>query len=102
MSQIAYWGLVLLALLQFLVCLPMSGIWGLIFRFPIAVLGWSACWFVIAKLHNLVADEIWQHRNYTWEQGKEIWDGLSTFVAVLWQGPSSSFFENMTTCQCRS
>ena len=97
MSQIAYWGLVLLALLQFVVCLPMSGIWGLIFRFPIAVLGWSACWFVITKLHNLVADEIWQHRNYTWEQGKEIWGGLSTFGAVLWQGASPTFFENMTT-----
>jgi hypothetical protein len=97
MSQIAYWSLALLALLQFFVCLPMSGIWGWIFRFPIAVVGWSACWFVIAKLHNLVADDIWQHSNYTWEQGKEIWDGLSTFVAVLWQAASHSFFENITT-----
>ena len=60
MSQIAYWGLALLALLQFFVCLPMSGIWGWLFRFPITVVGWSVCWFVIAKLHNLVADDIWQ------------------------------------------
>ena len=97
MSQIAYWGLAILALLQFFVCLSMSGIWGWIFRFPIAVVGWSACWFVIAKLHNLVADDIWQHSNYTWEQGKENWDGLSTFVAVLWQAASHSFFENITT-----
>ena len=97
MSQIAYWGLAILALLQFFVCLSMSGIWGWIFRFPIAVVGWSACWFVIAKLHNLVADDIWQHSNYTWEQGKEIWDGLSTCVAVLWQAASHSFFENITT-----
>jgi hypothetical protein len=97
MSQIAYWGLAILALLQFFVCLSMSGIWGWIFRFPIAVVGWSACWFVIARLHNLVADDIWQHSNYTWEQGKEIWDGLSTCVAVLWQAASHSFFENITT-----
>ena len=97
MSQIAYWGLALLALLQFFVCLPMSGIWGWIFRFPIAVVGWSACWFVIAGLHNLVADEIWPYSNYTWEQGKEILGGLLAFVAGLWQSASPSFFENITT-----
>lgn len=97
MSQIAYWGLVLLALLQFFVCLPMSGIWGQIFRFPIAVVGWSAYWFVIAGLHNLVADEKWLYSNYTWEQGKEILDGLLTFVGGLWQSASPSFFENITT-----
>ena len=97
MSQIAYWGLALFSLLHFFVCLSMRGIGGWIVRFPIAVVGWSVCWFVIAKLHNLVADEIWPHSNYTWEQGKEIFDGLSTFVAVLWQSASPSFFENITT-----
>jgi hypothetical protein len=54
MSQIAYWGLALFAFFQILVCLNMKGIWGWIFRFPIAIVGWSACWFIIAKLHNLV------------------------------------------------
>jgi len=97
MSQIAYWGLALLALIQFFVCFSVSGIWGWIFRFPIAVAGWSLCWFVIAELHNLFADETWPHSNYTWDQGKEILDGLSTLVAVLWQGASPSFFENITT-----
>ena len=97
MSQIAYWGLALFALLHFFVCLSMRGIGGWIVRFPIAVVGWSVCWFVIAKLHNLVADEMWSLSNYTWEQGKEIFDGLSTFVAVLWQSASPSFFENITT-----
>jgi hypothetical protein len=94
MSQFAFWVLACFALLQFFVCLSMSGIFGWLFRLPFAVLGWSACWFVIAKLHNLVTDDSWQSNNYTWEQGREIWDGLSSFVAVIWQGTSSSFFDN--------
>lgn len=96
MSQIAYWSLALFALLQFFVGLSMSSIWGWILRFSIGIFGWSACWFVIATVHNLVADEIWSHSNYTWEQGKEIWDGLSVFIAVIWLGSSPSLFADIT------
>lgn len=96
MSQIAYWGLSLFALLQFFVGLSMSSFLGWIFRFAIGILVWGACWFVIATVHNLVASETWPLNNYTWEQSKEIWDGLSTFIAVIWLGSSPSFLENIT------
>ena len=97
MSQVAYWGLALFAVLQFFTSLSMLSFWTWIIRISLAIVLWSAGWFVIAKLHNMVSSETWLSGNYAWTQGGEILSGLTKFIAVLWHDSSATYFEKITT-----
>jgi hypothetical protein len=97
MSQVAYWVVGLFAVLQFFTGLSMKGFWAWILRFSLAIVLWSACWFVIAKLHNMLSTETWLSGNYAWTQGVEILSGLTKLVSVLWHDSSASFLEKIIT-----
>lgn len=55
MNQVAYWAVALFATLQFFTGLSMKGFWAWILSFSFAIVLWSAAWFLIAKLHNLLS-----------------------------------------------
>jgi hypothetical protein len=97
MNQVAYWVVALFAVLQFFTGLSMKGFWAWIFRFSLAVVLWSAGWFVIAKLHNMLSSETWLAGNFAWTQGVEILSGLTQLVSVLGQDSSASYFEKIAT-----
>ena len=97
MSQVAYWGVGLFAVLQFFTGLSMKGLWAWILRFSLAIVLWSAGWFVIAKLHNMLSTETWLSGNYAWTQGVEILSGLTKLISVLWLDSSASYFEKINT-----
>lgn len=96
MNQVAYWAVALFATLQFFTGLSLKGFWAWILRFSFAIVLWSAAWFVIAKLHNLLSSEMWLAGNYAWTQGGEILSGLTKLISVLWSDSSVSFFDKTT------
>jgi len=97
MNQVAYWVVAAFAVLQLFTGLSMKGFWAWVLRFVLAVVLWSAAWFVIAKLHNLLWSETWLAGNFAWTQGVEILSGLTQWVSVLWHDSSGSFIEKITT-----
>lgn len=97
MSQLAYWGLALLALLLFFTSLSMQSFWTWIIRISIAIVLWSVGWFVIAKLHNIVSYETWHTGNYAWTQAGEILSGVTKLISLLWHDSSASYFEKTIT-----
>lgn len=97
MSQVAYWGLALFAVLQFFISLSMKGMWSWVIRFSLAIVFWSTVWFVTATLHNLLSSETWIASNYLWTQSGEILNGLTKLFTVHWHDSTNSYLEKITT-----